>query len=59
MTQKEFFEKIMYGDVITEEMRTHAADEFEKLKQKENDKIKEKTFGCFVEGVVSKIPFQR
>ena len=59
MTQKEFFEKIMYGDVSTEKMRTHAADEFEKLKQKENDEIKEKTFGCFVEGVVSKIPFQR
>ena len=59
MTQKEFFEKIMYGDVITEEMRTHAADEFEKLEQKENDKIKEKKRGCFVEGVVSKIPFQR
>ena len=59
MTQKEFFESIMYGDVITEEMKTYAANEFEKLEQKENDKIKEKRRGCFVEGVVSKIPFQR
>ena len=62
MTQKEFFESIMYGDVITEEMKTHAADEFEKLAvraekrknyrtpaQKENDDIKEKILECFVD----------
>lgn len=64
MTQKEFFESIMYGDVITEEMKTHAADEFEKIAvraekrknyrtpaQKENDEIKETILTCFVEGV--------
>ena len=63
MTQKEFFESIMYGDVITEEMKTHAADEFAKIAvraekrknyrtpvQKENDEIKEKILECFVEG---------
>ena len=62
MTQKEFFESIMYGDVITEEMKTHAADEFEKIAvraekrknyrtpaQKENDDIKEKILECFVD----------
>ena len=62
MTQKEFFESIMYGDVITEEMKTHAANEFEKIAvraekrknyrtpaQKENDDIKEKILECFVD----------
>ena len=62
MTQKEFFESIMYGDVITEEMKTHAADEFAKIAvraekrknyrtpaQKENDDIKEKILECFVD----------
>lgn len=60
MTQKEFFEKIMYGDVITEEMRTHAADEFEKIavraekrkttRNSKNDELKEAILACFVEG---------
>ena len=59
MTQKEFFESIMSGGTITDEMIEHATAELEKLEQKENDKIKEKRRGCFVEGVVSKIPFQR
>ena len=59
MTQKEFFESIMSGGTITDEMIEHATAELEKLEQKENDKIKEKRKGCFVEGVVSKIPFQR
>ena len=62
MTQKEFFESIMYGDVITEEMKTHAANEFEKIAvraekrknyrtpaQKENDDIKVKILECFVD----------
>ena len=31
MTQKEFFESIMNSDVITEEMKTHAADELAKI----------------------------
>ena len=31
MTQKEFFESIMNNDVITEEMRTHAADALAKI----------------------------
>ena len=58
MTQRIFFENIKNG-VITDEMKEHAIAELEKLEQKENDKIKEKRRGCFVEGVVSKIPFQR
>ena len=59
MTQKIFFENIKNGGVITDEMKKYAIAELEKLEQKENDKIKEKKRGCFVEGVVSKIPFQR
>ena len=59
MTQRIFFENIKNGDVITDEMKKYAIAELEKLEQKENDKIKEKKRGCFVEGVVSKIPFQR
>ena len=59
MTQRIFFENIKNGGVITDEMKEHAVAELEKLEQKENDKIKEKRRGCFVEGVVSKIPFQR
>lgn len=61
MTQKEFFERIMYGDVITEEMRTHAADEFEKIavraekrkttRNSKNDELKEAILACFVEGI--------
>lgn len=58
MTQRIFFENIKNG-VITDEMKERASVELEKLEQKENDKIKEKKRGCFVEGVVSKIPFQR
>ena len=58
MTQRIFFENIKNG-VITDEMKERASVELEKLEQKENDKIKEKRRGCFVEGVVSKIPFQR
>lgn len=58
MTQRIFFENIKNG-VITDEMKERAIAELEKLEQKENDKIKEKRRGCFVEGVVSKIPFQR
>ena len=59
MTQRIFFENIKNGSVITDEMKKYASAELEKLEQKENDKIKEKKRGCFVEGVVSKIPFQR
>ena len=59
MTQRIFFENIKNGSVITDEMKEYAIAELEKLEQKENDKIKEKRRGCFVEGVVSKIPFQR
>ena len=59
MTQRIFFENIKNGGVITDEMKEYAIAELEKLEQKENDKIKEKRRGCFVEGVVSKIPFQR
>ena len=58
MTQRIFFENIKNGSV-TDEMKKYAIAELEKLEQKENDKIKEKKRGCFVEGVVSKIPFQR
>ena len=59
MTQRNFFESIKNGGTITDEMIEHATAELEKLEQKENDKIKEKRRGCFVEGVVSKITFQR
>ena len=59
MTQRNFFESIKNGGTITNEMIEYATAELEKLEQKENDKIKEKRRGCFVEGVVSKIPFQR
>ena len=59
MTQRNFFESIKNGGTITDEMIEYATAELEKLEQKENDKIKEKRRGCFVEGVVSKIPFQR
>ena len=59
MTQRIFFENIKNGGVITDEMKKYEITELEKLEQKENDKIKEKRRGCFVEGVVSKIPFQR
>ena len=59
MTQRIFFENIKNGGVITDEMKKYAIAELEKLEQKESDKIKEKRRGCLVEGVVSKIPFQR
>lgn len=58
MTQKEFFESIMNSDVITEEMRTHAADELAKIEARaekrkttrnsKNDGLKEAIFACFV-----------
>lgn len=60
MTQKEFFESIMNSDVITEEMRTHAADELAKIevraekrkttRNSKNDGLKEAILACFVEG---------
>ena len=60
MTQKEFFESIMNNDVITEEMRTHAADELAKIEARaekrkttrnsKNDGLKEAILACFVEG---------
>jgi hypothetical protein len=60
MTQKEFFESIMNSDVITEEMRTHAADELAKIEARaekrkttrnsKNDGLKEAILACFVEG---------
>ena len=60
MTQKEFFESIMNNDVITEEMRTHAADELAKIevraekrkttRNSKNDGLKEAILACFVEG---------
>ena len=60
MTQKEFFESIMNNDVITEEMRTHAADELAKIevraekrkttRNSKNDGLKEAILTCFVEG---------
>lgn len=60
MTQKEFFESIVNGDVITEEMRTHAADELAKIevraekrkttRNSKNDGLKEAILACFVEG---------
>ena len=62
MTQKEFFESIMSGGTITDEMIEHATAELEKLDeraekrknyrtpaQKENDDIKEKILECFVD----------
>ena len=64
MTQKEFFESIMSGGTITDEMIEHATVELGKLveraeqrknyrtpAQKENDDIKESILTCFVEGV--------
>lgn len=58
MTQKEFFESIMSNDVITEEMRTHAADELAKIevraekrkttRNSKNDGLKEAILACFV-----------
>ena len=58
MTQKEFFESIMNNDVITEEMRTHAADELAKIevraekrkttRNSKNDRLKEAILACFV-----------
>ena len=64
MTQKEFFESIMSGGTITDEMIEHATVELGKLveraekrknyrtpAQKENDEIKDKILTCFVEGV--------
>lgn len=64
MTQKEFFESIMSGGTITDEMIEHATVELGKLveraekrknyrtpAQKENDEIKESILACFVEGV--------
>ena len=60
MTQKEFFESIMNSDVITEEMRTRAADELAKIevraekrkttRNSKNDGLKEAILACFVEG---------
>ena len=60
MTQKEFFESIMNSDVITEEMKTHAADELAKIevraekrkttRNSKNDGLKEAILACFVEG---------
>ena len=64
MTQKEFFESIMSGGTITEEVIAYATVELGKLveraekrknyrtpAQKENDEIKDKILACFVEGV--------
>ena len=63
MTQRNFFESIMSGGTITDEMIEHATVELGKLveraekrknyrtpAQKENDEIKEKILECFVEG---------
>ena len=60
MTQKEFFESIMNNDVITEEMKTHAADALAKIevraekrkttRNSKNDGLKEAILACFVEG---------
>lgn len=63
MTQKEFFESIMSGGTITDEMIEHATVELGKLveraekrknyrtpAQKENDEIKESILTCFIEG---------
>lgn len=64
MTQRNFFESIMSGGTITDEMIEHATVELGKLveraekrknyrtpAQKENDDIKESILACFVEGV--------
>lgn len=64
MTQRNFFESIMSGGTITNEMIEHATVELGKLveraekrknyrtpAQKENDEIKETILTCFVEGV--------
>lgn len=58
MTQKEFFNSIILGDVITEEMRTQAADELAKIevraekrkttRNSKNDGLKEAILACFV-----------
>lgn len=58
MTQKEFFNSIILGDVITEEMRTYAADELAKIeiraekrkttRNSKNDGLKEAILACFV-----------
>ena len=62
MTQRDFFESIMNGGTITDEMIEHATVELGKLveraekrknyrtpAQKENDDIKEKILECFVD----------
>lgn len=59
MTQKEFFNSIILGDVITEEMRTYAADELAKIevraerrkttRNSKNDGLKEAILACFVD----------
>ena len=64
MTQRNFFESIMSGGTITDEMIEHATVELGKLveraekrknyrtpAQKENDEIKDSILTCFVEGV--------
>ena len=64
MTQRNFFESIMSGGTITDEMIEHATVELGKLveraekrknyrtpAQKENDEIKESILACFVKGV--------
>ena len=64
MTQRNFFESIISGGTITDEMIEHATVELGKLveraekrknyrtpAQKENDAIKESILACFVEGV--------
>lgn len=69
MTQKEFFESIMSGGTITDEMIEHATVELGKLveraekrknyrtpAQKKNDEIKESILTCFVEGVPMGVP---
>ena len=58
MTQKEFFNSIILGDVITEEMRAYAADELAKIevraekrkttRNSKNDELKEAILACFV-----------
>lgn len=58
MTQKDFFESIMNGDDITEEMRTYAATELGKIEARaakrkitrssKNDGLKEAILACFV-----------
>ena len=63
MTQRNFFESIKNGGIITDEMKEYAIAELKKLDeraekrknyrtpaQKENDEIKESILACFVEG---------